>query len=236
MLAAAAVGALVVAFAGTLASLEGAFCGGRSQLQIETGRQIDKRAPAVTMNVRSRMYNKGQNPNFAAIQARKMKKPSVTNMKDQYYIIWVRSKKVKQWKAINIISGAEMMKNMKKMGENEMAKAVGVGQLANWQLVRSIGLQLYQQKDEVNKNAVEMHPMLKSANGSLEYGYKEILDNVDFNKSPYDYLKNVNISLIPPEDELRNILDDAGDAVKDAGTSISKVGDSVKGFFGGLSR
>ncbi|CAK0865226.1 unnamed protein product [Prorocentrum cordatum] len=225
-----AVAALAVAAWG-LAALEGAFVGARPEQTLEGPRLLQKREPAVA-RFRSATHQAGV-PNFRAIQARKVKLPSVSNMKDQYYIIWVRSAKVKQWKPINIISGAEMLKNMKKMGENDVAKAIGVGGIADYQLVRSIGLQLYQQKDEVRKNAISMHKMLKYAK-ELQFGFKEIANNTEFNAQPFKFMSPKNVSLIPPEEELRNILDDAGDAVKDASTEISKVGDNIKGFFGNM--
>merc|ERR1740138_548645 len=92
-------------------------------------------------------------------------------------------------------------------------------------------MNLYKQKDEVEKQAVNMHQKLKHAS-EIEYGFKEILNNTEFNENPGPFMSLVNITLIPPEKELRTVFDDAGDAVSEAGSSISKVGDNIKGFFG----
>merc|ERR1712100_457030 len=106
-----------------------------------------------------------------------------------YYILFVRSKKVKQWKPINIISGSEAAKTFKNIGENQVVKALGGDKLAKFNIVKAIGMNLYQKKEEVNEQALKMHPALKYAN-VLEYGYKEILDNAQFNEDPYVSLQN----------------------------------------------
>eukprot|EP00401_Gymnodinium_catenatum_P069815 CAMPEP_0117499152 /NCGR_PEP_ID=MMETSP0784-20121206/22093_1 /TAXON_ID=39447 /ORGANISM="" /LENGTH=154 /DNA_ID=CAMNT_0005294281 /DNA_START=19 /DNA_END=483 /DNA_ORIENTATION=- len=152
-------------------------------------------------------------------------------MKDQYFIIWVRSNRIRQWYPMNIISGSEASKTLKNVKENKLAQAVGGDRLADYQIVKAIGMSLYQQKDEVVKQAINMHPRLKFAAG-LEYGYKEIVDNAQFNENPANAMTQVNISMIPPEEELRNLLDDAGDAFSKAGSALSSIGDNIKGFFG----
>jgi len=156
--------------------------------------------------------------------------PKLTNMKDQYFIIWTRSNRVKQWQPINIISGSEAAKNLKKVTENDIAKAVGVSGLAEGQIVKAIGMSLYEKKDEVEKEAKKMHPRLNYAT-ELTYGFKEITNNTNFNKNPGPFLQPSNISIIPPEAELRNLLDEAKDFTDKAGANFAKVGDNVKGFF-----
>lgn len=170
-------------------------------------------------------------PNQQEIQRRKMQLPSLNNMKDQYFILFVRSSKVKNWYPLNIISGSEAAKTLKNVKDNSIAQAVGGDKLANYQMERAIGMNIYGNKDEVKKQSLNMHPNLRFAS-ELEYGYKEITNNTKFNDNPRFFMMLDNISSIPPEEELRNLLDDAGDAVKNAGDSISKVGDNIKGFFG----
>merc|ERR1719190_341727 len=94
---------------------------------------------------------------------RKQQWPSVQNMKDQYFILWVRSSKVKKWFPINIISGAEAAKNLKGVAKNDIAKAVGVDKLADYQVVRAIGLNLYKQIDDAKQQAIKMHKTLQYA-------------------------------------------------------------------------
>lgn len=217
---------LLVTLACSLAVWKVAFCGGNLP-QLNTPPVVDSK---VTRGLRSGLWQ-GGSPNVGEIARRKMQMPSVNNMKDTYYIIWARSTVVRYWHPINIISGAEAMKNLKGAKENDVAKAVGVDKIADWQIVRSIGMQLYEQKDEVKKNAVKMHPNLKFAK-ELSFGFKEITNNTKFNDNPGKFMTFRNIQKIPPEKELRNLLDDAGDAAKDVGGNIAKVGDNIKGFFG----
>eukprot|EP00929_Paragymnodinium_shiwhaense_P068979 TRINITY_DN347_c0_g2_i1.p1 TRINITY_DN347_c0_g2~~TRINITY_DN347_c0_g2_i1.p1 ORF type:complete len:274 (+),score=69.58 TRINITY_DN347_c0_g2_i1:100-822(+) len=183
----------------------------------------------VTMYLKSGRWSNGR-PNTNEIQRRRVQNPQLNNMRDMYYILFARSKKVKQWKPINIISGSEAAKTFKNIGENQVVKALGGDKFAKGQIVKAIGMNLYQKKEEVNEQATKMHATLKYAT-ELEYGYKEILNNTKFNDKPFSFLDNVNVSVVPPEAELRSLLDDAGDAVGNAGSSISKVGDNIKGFF-----
>lgn len=191
-------------------------------------------AGGVAMEVKSGRWSAGM-PNVGEISRRKVTMPSLQNLKDQYFIVWVRSKMIKQWYPFNIISGAEAAKQLKSVAKNDIAKAVGVDKLADFQVVKAIGMSLYKQKDEVKKQALKMHPSLQYA-AEVEYGYKEILNNTEFNKNPNPFMQSVNISKIPPEDELRNLLDDAADAAGKVGESITKASDNVKGFFSGFSR
>jgi len=204
---------------------------GRSLL---AARDSPERAGKVVMHLKSGRWNGGV-PNKQEIERRRVQTPQVNNMKDQYFIIWVRSQMVRQWHPINIISGSEAAKTLKNVKESSVAKAVGGDKLADYQIVRAIGMQLYEQKDEVKKQAVNMHPSLSYAK-NFEYGYKEILNNTKFNDNPGEDMQQVNISLIPPEAELRNLLDDAGDAFKGASDGVAKVGDNIKGFLSGDGR
>merc|ERR1712039_1049136 len=163
----------------------------------------------------------------------KQQMPTVSNMKDVYYILWVRSPRVKQWYAINIVSGTEASKSLKEFTDNDVAKAVGANKLADYQIVRALGMNIYGQKEEVTKQAIQMHPGLKYAK-ELQFGYKEIVNNTAFNNKPVDIMNSNNISLIPPEEELKNILDQAGDAFNSTSTAVTKVGDNIKGFLGSM--
>merc|ERR1711879_473043 len=148
----------------------------------------------------------------------------------QYFILWVRSQKIKRWYPINIISGAEAAKSLKNVAKNDIAKALGADKLAEAQIVRAIGMNMYSQKDEVMEAAIGMHPALKFAK-DIQFGYKEILNNTDFNEQPFSYMNNIDIKLVPPEEELRNILDEAGDAAAGVQKSFSETTENVKGFF-----
>lgn len=159
-----------------------------------------------------------------------MQLPTLNNMKDQYYILFVRSVKVRSWYPLNIISGSEAAKTLKNVKDNQLAQAVGGDRLAKYQMERAIGMQIYGNKDEVKKQSLNMHSNLRFAS-DLQYGYKEILNNTKFNDNPREFMMLDNITTLPPEEELRNLLDDAGEAVQSAGDSISKVGDNIKGFF-----
>jgi hypothetical protein len=185
---------------------------------------------AVAMRTKSRIREGGV-PNQKKLAQRKMNFPSLNNLKDQYFILWARSKKVKNWYPVNIISGSEAAKNLKSAADNDLAKAVSLDRLANYQVERALGLNLYKQGDEAKKQAIKMHKPLEHAK-EMQWGYKEILNNTDFNKNPGPSLALVNISIIPPEEELRNVLDDAADAASSAGDNFAKATDQVKGFFG----
>lgn len=161
----------------------------------------------------------------------RQKRPRVDNLKDQYFIIFIRSQKVKQWYPINIISGSDAAKALKGLKENQVTNALGGGRLADYQILRAVGMSVYQQKDEVMKQSVTMHPQLKHAK-EVSFGFKEISDNEQFNEDPRPSLQLTNITIIPPESELRNLLDDAGEALQKTGEKVSQIGDNVKGFFG----
>merc|ERR1712039_631801 len=103
-------------------------------------------ASGVAMRVRSTKWRGGM-PNVAEIARRKVSFPSLNNMKDQYFILWARSKKVRNWCPVNIVSGSEAAKNLKGVAKNDIAKAVGFDSLADYQVVRAIGLNLYKQID-----------------------------------------------------------------------------------------
>lgn len=161
----------------------------------------------------------------------RQKRPRVENLKDQYFIIFIRSQKVKQWYPINIISGSDAAKALKGLKENQVTNALGGGRMADYQILRAVGMSVYQQKDEVMKQSVTMHPPLKHAK-EVTFGFKEISDNEQFNDDPRPSLQLTNITVIPPESELRNLLDDAGEALARTGETVSQIGDNVKGFFG----
>eukprot|EP00930_Biecheleria_cincta_P048843 TRINITY_DN340_c0_g1_i1.p1 TRINITY_DN340_c0_g1~~TRINITY_DN340_c0_g1_i1.p1 ORF type:complete len:268 (-),score=47.79 TRINITY_DN340_c0_g1_i1:81-839(-) len=220
---------VAVALTDATSLLSSAFCSGSSAHKSKF-RVVPDIESAVSMGIRSRRWSGGR-PNMAEINREKMQSPSLNNVKDQYFILYARSPKIKHWYAINIVSGSEAAKNLKGATNNDLAKAVGVDKLAQGQVVKALGMSMYKQNDEVMKNAREMHPPLNYAS-KLQYGYKEILNNTEFNKNPVPFLQLTNISLIPPEEELRNILDDAGDKLSEAGTNLAKVGDNVKGFLG----
>lgn len=158
--------------------------------------------------------------------------PQVQNLKDQYIVLFIRSSKIKRWCPLNIISGSDAIKNLKSFTDNDFAKALGGDKLADWQMARAIGMTLYKQQDEVKKQAKKMHPELNYAK-EFEFGFKEIMDNAKFNKNPSDLMINANVTVLPPEEELRNLLDDAGDAVANAGDTFTKASDNLKGFLGG---
>jgi len=232
-LRAASVVVILGGVAATLAALAAAggvsFCGGGPP-QPRAG--VPTAPSGVAMQGKSGRWTGGR-PNLGEIARRKMQFPSLNNLKDQYFILWVRSQKVKQWYPLNIISGSEAAKNLKNVGQNEVAKAVGINRLADYQVVRAIGMNLYKQEDEAKKQALNMHKQLQHAK-ELQWGYKEILNNTQFNDNPSKFLQMTNISMIPPEKELRNLLDDAGDAIGNAGTSITEASDNIKGFFSGI--
>jgi len=219
----------VMSLAATWLPADSSFVGGTAQQPLRSSTTDDS---AVVMQIKSGRWQAGM-PNNQEIARRRVSFPSLSNMKDQYFILWVRSSKIRFWHPLNIVSGSEAAKNLKNLANSDVAKAVGGDKLADYQVVKAIGMNLYKDKENVQKQALQMHPKLNWAK-DLEYGYKEISNNTEFNKNPGPFLSLVNISAIPPEDELRNLLDDAGDAIGDAGTKISKVGDNVKGFFSGI--
>eukprot|EP00913_Durusdinium_trenchii_P034942 g32685.t1 len=130
--AAVALGAL-----GLLGLLGHAFCGA-AQPSIQ---EMPDMNGCVTMNVRSRNWNCGR-PNRALIKARRMKMPSINNLKDQYFIIYVRSPKVKQWCPMNIVSGSEALKTLKGATDNQVAKTLGADKFAEGQIVKAVGMTL----------------------------------------------------------------------------------------------
>jgi len=207
--------------------LNSAFCG----VTREPHAAAPPMGSVVAMRTKSR-DRQGGIPNLKEMARRKAQFPSLNNIKDQYFILWARSKKVKNWYPVNIISGSEAAKNIKSATDNDIAKAVSLDRLANYQVERALGLNLYKQGDEALKQAKKMHKMLNYAQ-EIQWGYKEIGNNTEFNKNPGPFLALVNISVIPPEEELRNVLDDAADAASGVGDNFAKATDQVKGFFGG---
>jgi len=210
-------------------TMDTAFCGG-----VSPGLYAMSSDPAsgVAMQVKARRWMGGK-PNNQEMEQRKATFPSLNNLKDQYFIIFARSPKIRRWYPINIISGNEASKTMKKMTDNDIAKAVGANRLAEGQVVKAIGMNLYKQKDEVKKSAQGMHKPLQYS-AELEFGWKEISNNTKFNENPGPFMNLQNVSAIPPEEELKNIIDTAGEAIGTAGESVTKVGDNIKGFFGQL--
>eukprot|EP00437_Effrenium_voratum_P040900 CAMPEP_0181472090 /NCGR_PEP_ID=MMETSP1110-20121109/39416_1 /TAXON_ID=174948 /ORGANISM="Symbiodinium sp., Strain CCMP421" /LENGTH=180 /DNA_ID=CAMNT_0023597139 /DNA_START=99 /DNA_END=641 /DNA_ORIENTATION=- len=177
----------------------------------------------------------GGRPNKQMIKARKMQMPSLNNLKDQYFIIYCRSPSIKQWCPMNIVSGSEALKSLKGATDNQIAKTIGADKFAEGQIVKAVGMNLYKQRDEITEQAKKMHKGLRYTE-NLQFGYKEIMNNTIFNDNPGQFLDMTGIVLIPPEEELRNLLDAAGETLGEAGEQISKVGDNVKGFFGGAGR
>lgn len=166
----------------------------------------------------------------------RMKPPSVPNLKDRYFILWVRSTVTRQWKPFNLVSDTQLGKTLETVQKNEVAKAIGVSKLAGDQMVKQIGMSIYKDLPGVKKTVLEMHPTLATTK-ELQFGYKEIPDNEKFNKEPFKILGSLNnVTIIPPEKELRNLLDDAGEAISSSTGAISKASDNVKSFFSGLGR
>jgi len=171
--------------------------------------------------------------NNETIASFKAKMPSVQNLKDQYFILFVRSVKVNMWYPINIVSGTEAAKGLQGVKENAVAKAVGIDRLLDNQVIRTLGSSIYKQKDEVIKQARSFHKALKGTDDYM-WGYKEIMNNTKFNEKPTELYEMNGILIIPPEEELRNILDTVADASKTTSEAVAKVGDGIKGFLGGL--
>jgi len=194
---------------------------------------LSRRSPDVAMGIKSGRWQCGI-PDSREIARRRVQFPSLNNMKDNYYIIYTRSPKIKDWQPINIISGSEAAKTLKGFKENDIAKAVGADKLADYQTVRALGMNIYQQKDEIKKQALGMHPNLRFCKEEYQWGYKEILNNTEFNENPGPFMNKVNISLIPPEEELRNVLDEIGDAAGGATKQLTQASDNIKGFFSGM--
>mmetsp|Transcript_27280 Transcript_27280/g.50047 ORF Transcript_27280/g.50047 Transcript_27280/m.50047 type:complete len:248 (-) Transcript_27280:50-793(-) len=212
-------------------SLLEAFVGSSQPLSRVLSERFDSK---VALGPKAREWAQGTPNPMLIMNKQRMSQgsPSLQNTKDQYFIMYARSAKVKQWMAFNIISGAEIIKNLKEFTKNnEFIDALGGGRFADWQAQRAIGMQVYKEQDQILESVRNMHAPIRVAK-EVEWGYKEIDDNEAFNKDPTKYLGLKNVTKIPPEKELRNVLDDAGDAVSSAASSISSVPDKVKGLFG----
>lgn len=173
----------------------------------------------------------------AALQNWRMKPPSVPNTKDRYFLLWARSATVREWKPFNLVSGNQLGKTLESVKENSVAQAVGVSGLAAGQIVKQLGMNIYKNLADVRKQCLEMHPDLGLTKKDLEFGFKEIPDNEQFNKEPFQAMRfRNNITSIPPESELRNLLDDASDAISSTPGLVTQASDNVKNFFSGLGR
>jgi len=168
-------------------------------------------------------------------QFRKQKRIQVDNLDEDYYIIYLRSKAVRKWFPINIISGQDAAKNVKKATDNVVAKTVGLDEFANQKLIDELAKQLYKSKDEVWEQAQSMHTVLKHCT-SYEFGYKMIQDNDKFNEDPSGAFDSKNITAFKSEEELRSVVDDASDTLKNTQESVAKVSDNIKGFLGNFGR
>eukprot|EP00441_Pelagodinium_beii_P017283 CAMPEP_0197661860 /NCGR_PEP_ID=MMETSP1338-20131121/51713_1 /TAXON_ID=43686 ORGANISM="Pelagodinium beii, Strain RCC1491" /NCGR_SAMPLE_ID=MMETSP1338 /ASSEMBLY_ACC=CAM_ASM_000754 /LENGTH=237 /DNA_ID=CAMNT_0043239501 /DNA_START=111 /DNA_END=824 /DNA_ORIENTATION=+ len=218
-------------------SLGAAFCGAEIRWQISP----QSFRSEVAMNYRENTDtfldpdkpNGVPNPQLKA--ARKMRPPQLENMDEEYWLIYIRSKKLKAWKPINVVSGAETAKQLKKTMDNDLARAVGADGFAEEQMVNGLAKQIYKGKDEMIKSASEMHTDLRWAK-EFEFGYKKVLDNVKFNKDPYEEFKIVNVTAFKSEEEVRNVFDEASDAATKTQETVSNVGASLKGFLGNVGR
>mmetsp|Transcript_51585 Transcript_51585/g.122741 ORF Transcript_51585/g.122741 Transcript_51585/m.122741 type:complete len:249 (+) Transcript_51585:54-800(+) len=205
-----------------------AFVGG-SRLPLQPTQEVDSK---VAMGTRARRWNMGY-PNPALTANRGGGGLPEIPLKDQYYIVYVRSKKIKQWLPFNLVNTADIVKGLKEFAaNNEFVKALGGERFAEGQATRALGMQVYKEKDDLLKRVREMHAgKIRAAGDEVEWGYKEISDNAKFNEDPTDFFLLQNITTIPPEKELRNVLDDVGDAAAGAGSALSDVSDKVKGMF-----
>lgn len=218
--------AVALGVLGLLGALGHAFCG----TALPSVQELPDMEGCITMGTRSRMWTAGR-PNKAMIKARGARMPSLNNLKDQYFIIYARSPIVKQWCPMNIVSGSEALKTLKGATDNQIAKTLGADKFAEGQIVKAVGMNLYKQRDEITDQAKQMHKGLRFS-GDLQFGYKEIMNNTIFNENPGQFMDMSGITLIPPEEELRNLLDAAGETIGEATEKVSKVGDNIKGFFG----
>lgn len=164
----------------------------------------------------------------------RQKPMKVPNVKEKYYILWTRSSKIKRWYPFNLISGDQLLKMAKGAEDNEIAQKVGLASLAQGQIIKRIGMQIYEKMDDTKKEVLKMHPVLTSAEG-LQFGFREIDDNEAFNENAHTFFLTSNITLIPPESELRNIIDDAGTAITKTKDVLSEAGENLKGFFSSFS-
>lgn len=157
-------------------------------------------------------------------------KPEINNMKDQHYILFVRSMKVKEWLPLNIISGSELVKTMKGVKDNDIAKTIGADKIADGQIIKAIGMSIYNNADDAKKQAIKVHEKLKSAK-VLQFGFREISNNAKFNEDPWPFAKPRNVTLIPPEAELKNVMDKAAESMTNMSKGLTTVGDSIKNLF-----
>jgi len=174
-------------------------------------------------------------PQPRLVQFRKQKRAEVDNLDEDYYIIFARSKIIRKWHPINIISGQEAAKNIKKATDNVVAKTVGFDEFANSKLIDELAKSIYKNKDEVWEQATKFHPTLKYCT-NYEFGYKLIEDNEKFNEDPGSALNGMNITAFKSEAELRSVVDDASDTLKSTQESVTKVSDNIKGFLGNFGR
>jgi len=183
-------------------------------------------------NVRpkSKYYYGG--PDLMQLNRDQAQLPTVPNLKGQYFVIQIRSKTTKVWYPLNVIDGKDAAQFLKNVEESDIAKAVGADKLAKSQEVKAIGGSLYSQKAEIFDQAKKMYSALKyTKDEDFQFGYKEVADNEKFNDDPMMDMSARGVSVIPPEEDLRDIRDDIGDAASAAQTGISKISDNVKDAF-----
>jgi len=96
----------VMSLAATWLPADSAFVGGTAQQPLRSSTTDDS---AVVMQIKSGRWQAGM-PNNQEIARRRVSFPSLSNMKDQYFILWVRSSKIRFWHPLNIVSGSEAAK------------------------------------------------------------------------------------------------------------------------------
>lgn len=139
--------------------------------------------------------------------------PSVPPAEDDNprFVVFIRSKNVPRWYPLNIISGGTTAKIMVAGKDTPVGKFLYEGALT-----RNLAAVVYKDEKEIRKIALKQYPVLKAAS-ELQYGYK-LIDP----KNPNSALYSSDIIKIPPQEELKPVVEKVKDFFGNAMTGVKE--------------
>lgn len=140
--------------------------------------------------------------------------PKIEEDGNPRFVIFIRMANVYLWYPISIVAGGTTAKIMVAAKDNFLGKYIYKDTLA-----RNLAAVIYKDEKEVQKTALRQHRILRSAT-EFRYGYK-LVEGTNVRAA----LATNDVIELPPESELKTVVDKVKDFFGEAKESFGKLTD-----------
>lgn len=130
------------------------------------------------------------------------------------FVIFIRTSNVSLWYPLSVITGGTTAKIMVAAKDNFLGKYIYKDTIT-----RNIAAVIYRDEKEIQKSAIRQYRVLRSAT-SFRYGYKLVENN-----NVRAALTSTDVIELPPQEELKTVLDKVKDFFGGAKESFGKLTD-----------